>query len=236
MLPRKRKAEEEEEEKDTYGPGFMASTTALLNNNFDQYNSDSDDSSEGEKKKIKVKHEELVLPQPVPTFNDVDCPLCKYGLFTFQTSTLETAIGNLIKRTVLNISKHQVIAEICRLLEDFRQQQLKDLQQNKLPNNTKILPSVTKDEVDNHITEHMTEITWELRGQIDDQREVIKKLKEHLMSTDPETGEEKVNHKNVQLLQVAYVNLRKTLTVDVGKAISYNEQISSIRNKPDNLL
>lgn len=227
---RTRKEEEDEGETSTM-PGFMASASMNLGSGFDTY--DSEDSSvNSPNAKVPntggVPFEDFTATYQATTNK---CPLCLYGLFTFQNSKLEKRIGMLIKTTVFFVSREQTAEEIRNLLLKFRQQQLKDLNDGKLPKREKIIGEITTKQVMDHITYHMTEYSWELRTQIDEQRSIISNLKKHIMCTNPETGEEFVHFKNQQLLQVAYTNLRKMLQTDVAKGIAFKPELSYTKDK-----
>ena len=148
------------------------------------------------------------------------CPLCKQGYFTFSNTEITNAFGNLVQNTVFYISRNEIVANLKDLLDsDLRRQEAEFAQ-----GITTVKPDqeVTTEEIMTHLSDHMTEYTWELRTQIDDLRDLIKILKDKIIEVDTESGVENINQKNVQLLQMAQANLRKIFVTEVQKSLSYN--------------
>lgn len=158
-----------------------------------------------------------------------DCPLCKIGLYTFETREIETTIGNLLKKTVFFVSRSAIVKNISDFLDEHRQEQMKQITEGG--SKVDLLPDITLDQIMKHLSEHMTEYSWELRTQIDDLRAIISMLKDKIIEEDPETGMETVNAKNVQLLQVSQANLRKVLIADINKSLSFKPEVTYTKAK-----
>jgi hypothetical protein len=224
-MSKKRDKDEEDRESDNggFGPGFMESRDFLLDDDHDTAMGGQRAGAGGgpKKKKLKpVKFDKLTEKYG----HAEDCPLCNIGLYTFATRDIETQIGNLLKRTVFFVSRAAIVKNIGELLEDHRSQQIAAIERGE--SGITLLPEITSQQIMTHLSECMTEYSWELRTQIDDLRSVISMLKDKIIQEDPETGLELVNAKNVQLLQVSQANLRKVLIADINKSLSFKPEVT----------
>jgi hypothetical protein len=171
------------------------------------------------KKRIPVSYE--TLSNRYKTSDN--CPLCERGLFIFGSNDYSRAFATLMKNSVLFISRTEVVRQIKALLDAnvaVQQKQFAEGLTTKKPDD-----EVTEEEIIKHLSEHMTEYTWELRTQIDDQRALINVLKDKIVEVD-EAGVESVHEKNVKLFLSAQANLRKIFATEVHKSISFNPELA----------
>lgn len=227
-MSKKRNSEDGDKESENagFGMGFMESRNYLDEPEETPMYENQSGNRQDKKRKLKgVKFDKLIEKYG----NTDECPLCTIGLYTFETRDIETEIGNLLKNTVFFVSRSAIIQSVIDILNNHRQDQISRIENGS--KSIKVLPEVTPDQVHKHLSDHMTEYSWELRTQVDDLRAVIALLKDKIIEVDSETGQEVVNQKNVQLLQVSQANLRKVLVTDVGKSVSFKPEVTYTKAK-----